>query len=251
MDLRVGDWVQVRSKQEILATLDSSGRLQGLPFMPQMFKYCGQSFKVFKVAHKTCDTINRTGGRRLAGGIYLDIRCDGQAYGGCQAACLIFWKDAWLKPVSDGSDVAGSAPASRSRAATPTHGCLESDVLQATSIASDHEEAYQCQAVRLPYFTKSVRLVAARPILMSLTTSQAMPVFRKILSGLVYLVYSEGNQGLQTDPWASWPLVVRLVSNSPGRNSLPSASRSSPAWRSCAYRQSQLPTWRTRANKIL
>jgi hypothetical protein len=86
MSLRVGDWVQVRSKEEILATLDSGGRLEDLPFMPQMFKYCGRSFKVFKVAHKTCDTVNGTGGRRLAGGIHLDIRCDGQAYGGCQAA---------------------------------------------------------------------------------------------------------------------------------------------------------------------
>src|SRR5262245_7050350 len=36
----VGDWVEVRSKEEILRTLDKSGRLEGLPFMPQMFQYC-------------------------------------------------------------------------------------------------------------------------------------------------------------------------------------------------------------------
>ena len=55
--LRAGDWVEVRSKEEILRTLDATGRLDGLPFMPQMFQYCGQRFKVFKRAHKTCDTI--------------------------------------------------------------------------------------------------------------------------------------------------------------------------------------------------
>ena len=97
--LCAGDWVEVRSKEEILRTLDKSGRMQGLPFMPQMFKYCGQRFQVYKRAHKTCDTVNPVAGRRLADGIHLSLRCDGQAYGGCQAACLIFWKEAWLKPV--------------------------------------------------------------------------------------------------------------------------------------------------------
>ena len=74
---RTGDWVEVRSKEEILHTLDVKGRLDGLPFMPQMFQYCGQRFRVYKRAHKTCDTVNGTGGRRLASGLHLDLRCDG------------------------------------------------------------------------------------------------------------------------------------------------------------------------------
>jgi hypothetical protein len=92
MKLRAGDWVEVRSKDEILRTLDKKGRLDGLPFMPQMFEYCGQRFRVYKSAHKTCDTVHyyRGGGRRLTNAVHLEIRCDGEAYGGCQAACLIF-----------------------------------------------------------------------------------------------------------------------------------------------------------------
>jgi hypothetical protein len=93
MTLRAGDWVEVRSKEEILATLDKNGRLQELPFMPQMFEYCGKRFRIFKRAHKTCDTVNPVAGRRVPGGIHLDLRCDGKAYGGCQASCLIFWKE--------------------------------------------------------------------------------------------------------------------------------------------------------------
>ena len=50
--------MEVRSKEEILRTLDKSGRLEGLPFMPQMFQYCGQRFQVYKRAHKTCDTVS-------------------------------------------------------------------------------------------------------------------------------------------------------------------------------------------------
>lgn len=96
--LRAGDLVQVRSKEEILSTLDADGRLEGLPFMPQMFQFCGRQFRVRARAHKTCDVIAGEG-RRLPDGIHLDLRCDGQAYGGCQASCLLFWKGAWLKPV--------------------------------------------------------------------------------------------------------------------------------------------------------
>ena len=84
--LVAGEWVEVRSREEILATLDEQGEFANLPFMPEMLEFCGRRFQVSKRAHKTCDTVNVTGGRRLANGIHLDLRCDGQAYGGCQAA---------------------------------------------------------------------------------------------------------------------------------------------------------------------
>ena len=34
--LRKGDLVEVRSEEEILRTLDADGKLDGLPFMPEM-----------------------------------------------------------------------------------------------------------------------------------------------------------------------------------------------------------------------
>ena len=103
MRLCAGDWVEVRSKAEILSTLDENGRLEGFPFMPQMFQYCGQRMRVYKRAHKTCDTVSGAGGgayvgRRLRGGVHLEHRCDGQAYGGCQAGCLIFGRRHGLSP---------------------------------------------------------------------------------------------------------------------------------------------------------
>ena len=67
LGLKAGDWVQIRSKDEILETLDEKGRLDGLPFMPQMFGFCGQRFQVVKSAHKTCDMVNQSGGRALPG----------------------------------------------------------------------------------------------------------------------------------------------------------------------------------------
>ena len=52
---RIGDWVEVRGKQEILQTLDGDGAVEGMPFMPEMLAFCGQRFQVYKIAHKTCD----------------------------------------------------------------------------------------------------------------------------------------------------------------------------------------------------
>ena len=98
-----GDVVRVRSSQEILATLDTDGRLEGLPFMPEMLQYCGQVFTVSRSAHKTCDTVTKTGGRRLNDTVHLaDLRCSGAAHGGCEALCLVFWKTAWLMPALEG-----------------------------------------------------------------------------------------------------------------------------------------------------
>ncbi len=159
MKLKVGDWVEVRSKGEILRTLDKKGCLEGLPFMPQMFQYCGKQFKVFKRAHKTCDTVTKTGGRRLSNGVHLNTRCDGQAYGGCQAACLIFWKEDWLKPVDNSKSLTASS--SRKKSARKVESpagecCAEEDVLAGTYSEDQHaieEMRYVCQATQLPYFT--------------------------------------------------------------------------------------------------
>ena len=50
--LKAGDWVEVRAKEEILATLDGNGELEKMPFMPEMLAFCGRRFQVYKRAHK-------------------------------------------------------------------------------------------------------------------------------------------------------------------------------------------------------
>jgi len=96
LNLKAGERVRVKSRQEILATLDEEGMLDKLPFMPEMLHYCGSEFIVLKRADKTCDTIQKTGARRVLNAVHLDVRCDGSAHGGCQARCLMFWDERWL-----------------------------------------------------------------------------------------------------------------------------------------------------------
>ena len=139
--LRAGDWVEVKSKQEILATLDGQGRLDGLPFMPEMFRFCGQRVRVAKRAHKTCDPPSGLAARKMRNAVHLDdLRCDGRAHGGCEAGCLLFWKEGWLKSVA-------SEPASAGVAG----GCSEADVVAATMRPpeADGEVRYACQSTQV------------------------------------------------------------------------------------------------------
>jgi len=97
---RRGDHVEVRSPAEILATLDGRGTVEGLPFMPEMIALCGRRFTVDRRADKVCDTVNYSGSRRVPDTVLLaDVRCDGSDHEGCQAECLMFWKEAWLRKV--------------------------------------------------------------------------------------------------------------------------------------------------------
>ncbi len=150
LGLRVGDWVEVRTADEIFATLDENGALDAMPFMAEMLQYVGRRFPVYKTAHKTCDTATRTGGRRLSNTVHLQLRCSGSGHGACQAGCLIFWKEAWLKRV-DGPAQAQLRPSS-------THVPEEILVrLERAASRPDPKEPespiYSCQATQVPKST--------------------------------------------------------------------------------------------------
>lgn len=157
MTLCAGDWVEVRSKEEILATLDKNGRLDGMPFMPQMLEYCGQRFQVFKRAHKTCDTVSgEYVNRRVPDGIHLGHRCNGSGHGGCQAECLIFWKEAWLKPLDP--SVKTATTLARCTPPSSKAGCTVEDIIDATrSSTADGTIRYSCQATELLSFSLPLR----------------------------------------------------------------------------------------------
>jgi hypothetical protein len=202
MALHVDDWVEVRGKEEILATLDKNGRLDDMPFMPSMLKYCGQRFRVFKSAHKTCDTVSgKYSGRRLEDGIHLNLRCDGQVYGGCQAGCLIFWKTAWLKPADGPTPVQHVLKGVQSRHdAAPAQGsCTEADVLRATMHKdADGITVYSCQATELLNYTKPLEWWDARQYVESYTSGNR--TLSGLARGIFFLFYYYGTLSF-SDRW--------------------------------------------------
>jgi hypothetical protein len=99
--LLVGNYVTVRPAREILATLDVSGTLDGLPFMPEMLNWCGKSFRVLRRVDKTC--VDGHPMRRFSHNDVVVLegpRCDGSSHDGCKHGCRIFWKEAWLGPAA-------------------------------------------------------------------------------------------------------------------------------------------------------
>jgi hypothetical protein len=196
LNLRVGELVEVRSASEILATLDDRGELDSLPFMPEMLAACGTRLRVASRAVKLCDTVNKRGMHRMEAAVHLvapdgkgdGSRCDGSAHGGCQAACLLYWKEAWLKrvdphaqpltgdeapgpgsaadppPVPAGTSIALHAPGASGAPTTPgpatTPGTPTIDTLIAATRAPDGDadaapanslgERYACQATAMP-----------------------------------------------------------------------------------------------------
>jgi hypothetical protein len=150
LGLRPGELVEVRSEQEILATLDERGQLDGQPFMPEMLEFCGKQFRVYKRSDKTCDTISLTGARRMWNTIHLeDTRCNGSGHEGCQARCLIYWKEAWLKRVEPGGRSEKTAPVLGSPKAPFTR----QDLMNATRTAGSGKTAgkviFTCQATEV------------------------------------------------------------------------------------------------------
>jgi len=102
LNLQPGEWVQVRSMDEISVTLDENGKFKGLLFMPEMEKFCGKNFKVFKRAEII--KLESTGEvRKLKSpSIFLEgVYCNGERHEGCDRACFHFWREAWLKRIED------------------------------------------------------------------------------------------------------------------------------------------------------
>ncbi|HEY2826725.1 MAG TPA: hypothetical protein VGJ04_03925 [Pirellulales bacterium] len=149
LDLRRGELVEVRSAEEILATLDKNGSLEDMPFMPEMLVFCGKQFSVRSRADSTCDTVSASGMRRMEGTVHLGLRCDGAAHGGCQAGCLLFWKETWLRRVSGEAQAPSNNGTSRNGAGTigRDRAWLEARTIQ--SEPGDSEIRYRCQATEL------------------------------------------------------------------------------------------------------
>jgi hypothetical protein len=97
---RVGDVVRIRSLEEISKTLDANGSLDGLPFMPEMAKFCGKTGTVYRIVDKIYDYGGRKDMRRMKDAVLIaGLRCDGGAHDGCQTRCYLLWKTAWITHV--------------------------------------------------------------------------------------------------------------------------------------------------------
>jgi hypothetical protein len=166
-ELRRGDLVEVRSPAEILATLDETGALQLLPFMPEMAAYCGRRFRVDRRIDRLCDTVHYSGTRHLEASVYLeDLRCGGAAHGGCQAECRYSWKEAWLRRVTAQDPTSPPALAADLQALVARAGL---GVQRQVPVEGGSEPRWRCQATDLALASTHVKLWDAFSYLRELT----------------------------------------------------------------------------------
>jgi hypothetical protein len=193
LDLRAGDLVEVRSAAEILTTLDERGELDSLPFMPEMLEYIGRQFRVSKRADKTCDTIAKYVGRRMYRTVHLEqLRCDGCGHDDCQAGCLTFWKEAWLKRVEAKAD---GTPLVQIRSRTNANGFggeeekALAELLARASRTTDHEGVkYFCQATELLRASEPLPSLGIGQYLREIKTRNISP--GQFFRGYWYAIYA-------------------------------------------------------------
>lgn len=99
--LQPGDRVRVRSRDEVLDTLDGGGMLEGCGFMEEMSRFCGTQQTVLKQMRQFLDETDYRV-KRVRGRTYLleGVMCAGTAnWGPCDRSCFYFWREEWLEPL--------------------------------------------------------------------------------------------------------------------------------------------------------
>lgn len=100
---KAGDLVRVKSKEEIGATLNHLGRLNGCAFMQDaMEPYCGTVQRVLKPMERFVDE-RELKVKKAKGLVLLEgVTCQGTTtFGRCDRSCLLFWREEWMEKIEE------------------------------------------------------------------------------------------------------------------------------------------------------
>lgn len=101
LGLRPGELVEVKSIDDILATLGPNRKYKGLLWMTGMRKFCGKRYRVLKRIEKILLETNGES-RKMKNTVILEgVMCDGSEFGDCDRSCFHFWREAWLKRIEE------------------------------------------------------------------------------------------------------------------------------------------------------
>jgi hypothetical protein len=101
LGLSPGDLVRVRTKDEIVATLDASNRNRGLSFDVEMVKYCGRTARVHRRVDQIIDEKTGEMIRMKFPCIILEgMTCAGDFHRCCPRAVHSYWREVWLERVT-------------------------------------------------------------------------------------------------------------------------------------------------------
>jgi hypothetical protein len=101
LNLQPGELVEVRSIEEIVATLNRENRNRGLLFDGEMTPYCGGIYRVLRRVHRI---INENTGKMMEMKfpciILEGVVCKSDYHRLCPRAIHSYWRENWLKRVT-------------------------------------------------------------------------------------------------------------------------------------------------------
>ena len=101
-DIKEGNIVKVRPKEEIQKELDDAGKYGGCWFIDEQYEYCDKKFKVAKKVDYFFDEAKQKM-VKCKNIYFLDgVLCSGRQrlYSvSCDRYCFLFWHAAWLEKV--------------------------------------------------------------------------------------------------------------------------------------------------------
>jgi hypothetical protein len=97
LNLQTGEIVEVKSREEILASLDRNGSYRGLLFTTDMYACCGRRYRVRERIERIIS--EEKGEMRLLSNTVIleDGICD--RHRGCGRGMYFLWREKWLKRV--------------------------------------------------------------------------------------------------------------------------------------------------------
>jgi hypothetical protein len=102
LDLQPGELVEIKSKEEILATLDETGHNRGLRFDVEELKYCGTRARVLRRVNRIVDENTGKMLRLPNDCVILEgVICPGDYHQYCPRSIYPFWREIWLRRVTD------------------------------------------------------------------------------------------------------------------------------------------------------
>jgi hypothetical protein len=100
LGLQPGELVRVKSKEQILATLDRNGRNRGLSFDAEMLKYCGREARVLRRVTRIIDERSGRMRRLPRDCIVLEgVTCQADYHRFCPRGIYQYWRELWLERV--------------------------------------------------------------------------------------------------------------------------------------------------------
>jgi hypothetical protein len=104
LDLRPGELVRVKSKEEIVATLDANNRNRGMSFDVEMLRYCGREARVLQRVDQIIDEKTGRMLRMKTPCIVLEgVCCTGAYHRCCPRGTYAYWREIWLERVQRSS----------------------------------------------------------------------------------------------------------------------------------------------------